>query len=125
MNEIRKKRMEALIQRELSGLILKRRAKDERLGFVSVTRVDLTPDLSTMTIFVSLFGEASDRRHTWNALLANSTFFQSSIGRNLKLRVTPRLRFERDHSIAEGDRIIEKIDAEPVFDQNEFEGEDL
>ncbi len=111
MNEIRKKRMEALILRELSELIIRRRVKDDRLGLVSVSRIDLYPDLSRVTAFVSLFGSESENRHTWKALLDNGSFFQSAIGKNLKLRVTPKLWYETDTSIAEGDRILQIIES--------------
>jgi ribosome-binding factor A len=111
MNEIRKKRMEALILRELSGLIIRRRVKDERLGLVSISRIDLYPDLSRVTAFISLFGSDSDNRQTWYALLDNASFFQSAIGKNLKLRVTPKLWYEIDKTIAEGDRILQIIES--------------
>lgn len=123
MNEIRKKRLEALIQRELSELIIKRRVKDERLGFVSITRIDLAPDLSTMVAAVSLFGDGGDQRRTWKALIDNSGFFQSTIGKNLKLRVTPKLTYEKDTSIQEGDRILDLIEASST-DSRDSQSED-
>lgn len=110
MNEIRKMRLESQIQRELSDLILKRRIKDERIGFVSISRVDLAPDLSVLTVFVSLFGSEQENSLTWTALKQNGNFFQSSLGRNLRLRVTPRLSFEVDESIKEGDRILNLLE---------------
>lgn len=111
MKEIRKMKLESLIMRELSDLIQKRRIKDERIGFVSISRVNLAPDLSTMVVFISLFGEEKDNRLTWKALLDASGFLQSAVGRNLRLRVTPKLRFEIDETIKEGDRIIDLIES--------------
>lgn len=110
MKPLRKTRMEAAIVRELSNLIIRRRAKDERLGFVSVTKADIAPDLSTLTVGVSLFGDRADNNLTWKALQANAGWFQSQLGSLLRMRQTPRLRFEIDTSIAEGDRIIELLE---------------
>lgn len=96
--------------RELSELIIKRRIKDERIGFVSVTRVSLAPDLSEATVFVSLFGPEEEYADTWRGLLAAARFFQSEVGKSLRMRQTPRLHFEKDDSIREGDAILDKIE---------------
>jgi ribosome-binding factor A len=111
MKEIRKMKLESLILRELSGLIQRRRIKDDRIGLVSISRVNLAPDLSTMTVYISLFGEEKENRLTWKALLDASGFLQSTVGKNLRLRVTPKLRFEIDETIKEGDRIIDLIES--------------
>ncbi|MBX7057787.1 MAG: 30S ribosome-binding factor RbfA [Leptospirales bacterium] len=103
--------MESAILRELAGLLLRRKAKDERLGLVSLTRAHLASDLSTLRVSVSLFGERKENNLTWKALRAHSVWFQSELARNLRLRLTPTLTFEIDTSIAEGDRILNLIDA--------------
>lgn len=110
MKPLRKKRLESAIVREFSNLIMKRRVKDERLGLVSITGVDLAPDLSFAKIRVSVFGTEEENRDTWKGLAANLGWFQSEIGRALRLRNTPRMQYELDTSIAEGDRIIQLIE---------------
>ena len=60
MNEIRKKKLEATIQKEVSRLIIKERVRDDRLGLVSVTRVNLAPDISTLIVFVSPFADEKE-----------------------------------------------------------------
>lgn len=112
MNEIRKAKLESLIQREVSEILIKRRIKDERIGFISVTRIHLLPDMSEMTVFVSLFGSDDENKETWHALLDNAKLIQSTVSRNLRLRVTPHLVFQRDSSISEGDHILEMLDKE-------------
>ena len=77
MNPVRQKRLESTMVRELSELIIKRRIKDERIGFVSVTRISLAPDLSEATVFISLFGPEEEHRDTWRGLTAAVKFFQS------------------------------------------------
>jgi ribosome-binding factor A len=110
MNPVRQKRLESTMVREISELIIKRRIKDERIGFVSVTRVSLAPDLSEATVFVSLFGPEEEHRDTWRGLTAATGFIQSSLGRSLRLRQTPRITFELDTSIQEGDAILDRIE---------------
>ena len=102
--------------REFSNLIMKRRAKDERLGLVSVTGVDLAADLSSAIIRVSLFGSEEENQDTWKGLAANLRFFQGEIGKALRLRHTPRMQYALDTSIAEGDRILEMLEAEKQRD---------
>lgn len=112
MKPLRKKRLESAIVREFSNLIMRRRAKDDRLGLISVTGVDLAADLSNATIKVSLFGSDDENKDTWAGLEANLGFFQTQVGKNLRLRNTPRMSYQLDTSIAEGDRIISLIDDE-------------
>lgn len=104
-------------------LIMKRRAKDERLGLVSVTGVDLAADLSTAIIRVSLFGTEEENRDTWKGLAANLRFFQSQIGKDLRLRYTPRMEYALDTSIAEGDRILEIIEGDREADETRGESD--
>ncbi|MDH5655490.1 MAG: 30S ribosome-binding factor RbfA [Spirochaetia bacterium] len=110
MNEIRLKRLEILMAKELSQLIIRRRLKDERIGLVSVSRISLSPDLSTATVFISPFGSEEENRDTWHGMISALKSFQSEVSRNLRLRQTPRLRLEIDNSIKEGDRMIEMIE---------------
>ena len=110
MNEIRLKRLEVLMARELSQLIVKRRLKDERIGLVSVTRISLSPDLSSATVFISPFGSEEENRDTWHGMTSALKFLQSEVSRNLRLRQTPRLRLEIDTSIKEGDRMIDILE---------------
>ena len=113
MNEIRKKRLESAILREISELIMRMRIRDDRLGLVSVTQVDLAEDLGYMTVLVSPFGSEAENRETWEALADHAKAFQTSVGRDLRLRQTPTLTFAIDDRIKEGDRIIEIMDAQP------------
>ncbi len=109
------------MMRGFANLIMKRRAKDERLGLVSVTGVDLAADLSSAIIRVSLFGSEEENRETWQGLAANLGYFQSQIGKDLRLRYTPRMEYALDTSIAEGDRIIEMIERERPPEESRLE----
>lgn len=98
--------------RELSELIQKRRIKDDRIGFVSVTGVRLASDFSYATVLISPFGTPAENEATWIALITHLNYFQATVSRNLRLRQTPKLRLEIDSSIKEGDRIIDLIESQ-------------
>ncbi len=110
MNPLRKRKLEASMVREISSLIIRRRVKDDRIGLISVTGVELAPDLSRAQVRVSLFGDVEGNRQTWAALKSHKNFLQSHVSRNLRLRLTPRISFVNDNSIAEGDRLLQIIE---------------
>jgi ribosome-binding factor A len=100
-----------LIQMELSQLILLR-VKDPRLGFVTVTHVDVTADLKNAIVFYSVMGDEKARAASQQALEKASGFLQREIGQILKLRFTPKLLFRFDDSIHQGieiDRVLKEI----------------
>lgn len=111
MNEIRKKKLEGAILRELSLLIIKQRVKDDRIGLVSVTEVALDPDMRAMSVYISPFGADEENKFTWDALVSHAAWFQTQIGRNLRLRQTPHLNFKIDNRIKEGDRILDRLES--------------
>ncbi len=114
MNEVRRRKIESAVRRELAELIMRRRVRDDRLGLVSVTEVKLAPDLSTLTAFVSMFASEKENKETWAALQFASREFQGTIARNLRLRETPRLQFEVDDRIKEGDRILDLMEQDKL-----------
>ncbi|MDD5217076.1 MAG: 30S ribosome-binding factor RbfA [Candidatus Omnitrophica bacterium] len=104
-------RVAHLIQKELSQLILTR-IKDPRLGFVTVTHVDITPDLKYATVFYSVMGNDKIKEDSQLALSKASGFLQHEIGDILKLRYTPKLLFKFDDSLDQGfaiDRVLKEI----------------
>ena len=103
-----------LIQMELSQLIL-RRIKDPRLGFVTVTHVEMTPDLKSALVFYSVLGDKKVKDESQMALERAAGFLQKGIAAALKLRNTPRLQFQFDDSLDQGfeiDRVIRQINKE-------------
>lgn len=100
-----------LIQMELSQLIL-HRVKDPRLGFVTITHVNVTPDLRSACVFFSALGDEKARKESQIALEKAAGFLQKEIGVALQLRYTPRLRFEYDDSLdrrMEIDKVLRDI----------------
>ncbi len=92
-------------QRELSAL-LARGLKDPRItGFITVTGAKMSPDLKEAVAYVSIHGEEAERKRTLEGLRAAAGFLQREVGKNLRLRHIPHLRFVYDESVAEGDKI--------------------
>lgn len=115
-------------QRELSA-VLARGLKDPRVtGMVTVTGAKMSPDLKEVVAYVSIHGEEKVVTETLAGLRAAATYLQREVGRALKLRYTPHLRFVFDESVARGDRIdrlLREVKAKDEADRaaTETEGE--
>jgi ribosome-binding factor A len=84
--------------------------KDPRIGFVTVTGVRATTDLTQATVWVSVFGSSDDRERTLDGLRAAHGVLQARVARELGLRRTPVLTFEYDPSVERGVRLTQMID---------------
>ena len=84
--------------------------KDPRVGFVTVTGVDTTPDLRQARVFVSVLGSERRREQSIAGLQAAHSFLQSRLARELRLKRTPQLTFEYDPSVERGVRLGQLID---------------
>jgi len=104
----RQERVEELIREEVSD-ILREKVSDPRIGFVSITKVKISPDLENASIYVSIFGEESVKKEAMKGLISATGFIQRELGRMLELRLTPHLHFVRDDSIEQGSRVLEII----------------
>ena len=83
---------------------------DPRIGFVTVTAVDTSPDLRHARVHVSVLGNAEERERTLAGLEAAHGLLQQSIARELRMKRTPTLSFFYDESIDRGMRISELLD---------------
>jgi ribosome-binding factor A len=79
--------------------------KDPRLGFVTVTGVETSPDLRSARVFVSVLGGQVEREDSLAALTSARGFLQAQVGRELRMKRTPTLDFVNDESIDHGMRI--------------------
>jgi ribosome-binding factor A len=103
-------RVNTLMQREISELIL-RELRDPRLDeFVSVTEVSVSPDLKYARVFVSSFGGQEKERQILEALSSAAGFLRSELAKKVRIRRMPELHFQWDNSIEKGDRILRLID---------------
>jgi ribosome-binding factor A len=105
------RRVERLAQeiREEVALILAK-LKDPRIGFVTLTRVSLTPDLRSAQVYVGVLGDDAQRRKTLLGLEQASGFVRRELGRRLSVRHTPELSFRYDSGLEATDRVAKILD---------------
>lgn len=84
--------------------------KDPRVGFVTVTGVDTSPDLRQATVFVSVFGSERKRTQTLEGLAAAHGVLQARVARQLRMKRTPQLTFQYDPTVERGVRMTQLID---------------
>jgi len=104
MAKIRVGRVSEQIKKELS-LIIQTELKDPRIGFITVTGVETTNDLSQARVYLSVLGSDEQKEETLRALSKASGYLRSELGKRVKLRHTPELQFKFDSSIEYGSRI--------------------
>jgi ribosome-binding factor A len=84
--------------------------KDPRIGFVTVTGVDTSPDLRHATVYVSVLGTEKKRDATIAGLQSSHGVLQSRVNRELRLKRTPQLTFQYDPTVERGVRLSRLID---------------
>jgi len=107
-------RVSETIRMELAKLILND-VKDPRIGFVTVTGVEVSPDLREAKVMVSVMGSDKEKESSIIALNNSKGFLQFKINEALSMKFTPRLSFRLDNSLDESihiDKIIDKIHKE-------------
>ena len=100
----RTERVGALLKAALADLLL-REVKDPRVQLVTVTGIDVSPDLKHARVFVSVLGDDDAHARSLAGLASARAFLQAQVGKRLGLRFTPELRFEIDPSFAAADRV--------------------
>lgn len=124
MKQVRVSQIGEEIKRVISQL-LRTKIKDPRISdMVSITEVRVTNDLSFAKVFVSVFGTENEKNDTLEGLRNAEGFIKKEIGRNVKMRIMPKLIFELDDSVEESlrlEKILEEIKTkeEPVEDEDE------
>jgi len=114
----RQERVSELLHHELTDL-LQRRIRDPRLAQVTITGVEVSPDLKQATVFVTSLGDSEARREALNSLRHAGGFFRRELSQSLNMRVTPELRFALDESWQRGSRIDELLDQIQASDPGE------
>jgi len=106
----RLERLNSLLRQELSDL-LHREVKDPRLsGMISITEVNIAPDLKYAQVFVSSLGGLEDKDAVLSSLRSAAGFLRGKLAKNLRMRVVPELDFQWDESIEHGAHILELLD---------------
>jgi len=104
MQNYRATRVAELLQSEIADLLL-RHLKDPRLSMVTISRVDVSPDLREARVYVSRVGDENEQKETMEGFARAVGFIRSQLGKRVKLRHTPNLTFKLDTAIADGVRI--------------------
>lgn len=100
------------------GDIISRKIKDPRIGFVTVTDVQVTGDLQQAKVYISVLGDEEQRENTLKGLAKAKGFIRTEIGQRIRLRKTPELIFEFDESMAYGNRINSLIHELQIDEQS-------
>jgi ribosome-binding factor A len=96
--------------KEILGDAIAAELKDPRIGFVTVTGVDTSPDLRSARVYVSVLGDEDDRERSLAGLRSSHGVLQRKIADAMRLKRTPTLTFEYDDSVERGDRITRLLD---------------
>jgi ribosome-binding factor A len=104
MSGRRQERVSDLLRDEVSEIML-REMNDPRLGFVSITRVELSPDLRYARFFVSVFAEENERKEAVVALNNAAGFIRRTLAPRLKMRSIPELSFRLDQSMEHAENV--------------------
>jgi ribosome-binding factor A len=91
--------------KEIIGDAITTELKDPRIGFVTVTDVDTSPDLRAARVYVSVLGTEEERERSLAGLRSSHGFLQGRIASSMRMKRTPTLTFEYDESAERGDRI--------------------
>ena len=119
----RQRQVAELLHEEIS-LLIQRRARDPRLGFVTVTGVEMSPDLRVAHVYVSILGEGEDVEQSLASLRRAAGFFRRELGTSLSLRYLPELNFRRDDTLERGlriDRLLDSLHEETAEGEREDE----
>jgi ribosome-binding factor A len=98
--------------REILGDAITTDLKDPRIGFVTVTDVDTSPDLRAARVYVSVLGSEEEREASLAGLRSSHGVLQSKIASGMRMKRTPTLTFEYDDTVERGDRITRLLDDE-------------
>ncbi|WP_353892048.1 30S ribosome-binding factor RbfA [Proteinivorax hydrogeniformans] len=85
--------------------IFQKRLKDPRVGFLTITSVDVTNDLRECTIYFTVYGTEQEKTDTLKGVEKAKGFIRSELGKRLKVRHVPELSFKFDHSLEYGNKI--------------------
>ncbi len=92
------------IQVELSELLL-REVRDPRLGFVTITQVNVSADLSIARVNISCFGDENEQKESLRALKHAAGFLRTAVSKRIRMRTMPQLIFHLDHSMAHAEEV--------------------
>jgi ribosome-binding factor A len=100
------------LMREVIGSAITSELEDPRIGFVTVTSVDTSPDLRSARVYVSVLGDEAEREATLAGLQSSHGVLQSAIASEMRIKRTPTLSFHYDDTPERGVRITKMLEDE-------------
>lgn len=104
----REVRVAELIKRKIASII-QLKMHDNRIGFVSITQVKVSKDLTSCTVFVSTFGDEKAKAKSINGLKHAEGFIKKELSKALTIKRMPQLKFVSDDSLEKGAEVIDKL----------------
>lgn len=95
---VRTERVASIVKEEI-GIIFQRNFSMKEFGFITVTEVRMSPDLKIAKVFVSVFGDATQKQKTLAMLESQKPFVRQTLGRNVRLKFTPAISFYLDETM--------------------------
>ncbi|MEE8359721.1 MAG: 30S ribosome-binding factor RbfA [Candidatus Omnitrophota bacterium] len=105
----RPERVQEALRREVS-MIVQKEIKDPRLGFITITKVEVTKDLKNAFVYYSVLGEEKVANNTRHALKSAVGYIRKLIGERMKMKYVPEITFRQDMSIEHAKRVYEILD---------------
>src|SRR3954467_861714 len=106
------------VLREVVGAAISNDLSDPRIGFVTVTSVETSPDLRTAKVYVSVLGDDDQREETLKGLGSSHGVLQSRIAAETRMKRTPTLTFHYDDTIEQGVRISHLLEDDPSEEES-------
>lgn len=100
------------VMRETIGSAIASELEDPRIGFVTVTSVETSPDLRSACVYVSVLGDQHEREATLAALRSSHGVLQAAVARGARMKYTPKLSFRYDEGPERAVRLARLLDAE-------------
>jgi ribosome-binding factor A len=101
-------RLAELIKEEISRII-REDISDPRIGFISITDVDVSPDLKNAKIFVSILGNEDNKKEGMEGLQSATKFIRGKLSPLINTRIMPEIKFIRDDSLEKGSKVLNII----------------
>ena len=111
------------IKRDVAAL-LQSEIKDPRVGMVTISRVEVSPDLVHAKVFITLMDDGHELAASLQALNHAAGYMRRALAKRLRLRIVPQLRFVHDESVVRGARLSALIDAAVAADRGPSKAHD-
>ncbi|MFH1542123.1 MAG: 30S ribosome-binding factor RbfA [bacterium] len=92
--------------KKVVSAIIREDVNDPRIGFVSITKVELTSDLENAKIFISILGDENQKVESMKGLQSATSFVRGKLGDEIEFRSVPEIRFVRDDSLEKGSQVL-------------------